>query len=194
MTARAEKPRLPPIATKPVGHIPIVGTPLLRPQSLRVPFRGDPPPRRPPGPATEPTPSPTRRLTAEAWDDSARCVLKTSFLMAFQRLDTRNGTLGASLPRNPARRRTVGWVLQDERFARPCLTCSGVSPPVRRRRRTALLSRGSVCLRACLIRAAFSQVLGTLFERRRCQGLQGWPSDNSCAGDAGTPASLATAN
>ena len=95
MTARAEKPRLPPIATKPVGHIPIVGTPLLRPQSLRVPFRGDPPPRRPPGPATEPTPSPTRRLTAEAWDDSARCVLKTSFLMA-----SRLGIRAVFLPGN----------------------------------------------------------------------------------------------
>jgi hypothetical protein len=39
-------------------------------------------------------------------------VLETSFPTAFQRLDIRDGDLGVSLPRNQAKRRAGGWVLQ----------------------------------------------------------------------------------
>ena len=44
-------------------------------------------------------------------------VLETSFPTAFQRLDIRDGDLGVSLPGNQAKRRAVGWVLQNEPFS-----------------------------------------------------------------------------
>jgi hypothetical protein len=44
-------------------------------------------------------------------------VLETAFPTAFQRLDIRDGDLGVSMPGNQAKRRAVGWVLQNERIS-----------------------------------------------------------------------------
>ena len=56
---------------------------------------------------------------AVAWPppECGQPVLETSFPTAFQRLDIRDGDLGVSLPGNQAKRRAVGWVLQNERFS-----------------------------------------------------------------------------
>ena len=68
---------------------------------------------------------------AGSWPWPPKCgqpMLETSFPMAFQRLDIRDGDLGVPLPGNQAKRRTVVWVPQNEKsLTCPWLCCFSAS-------------------------------------------------------------------
>jgi hypothetical protein len=55
--------------------------------------------------------------SCQATPECRSTALETQFLMAFQRFEYRDGDLGVSQPGNQAKRRAVGWVLQNERFS-----------------------------------------------------------------------------
>ena len=70
---------------------------------------------------------------------------------AFQRLDIRDSDPGVSLPGNRAKRRVVGWNLQNGPFAGQYVSCSGVVPMPRDNRSAAITNaphdhKQSICL------------------------------------------------